>query len=342
MPSTPLLPRGNSITSKLAGAGGFPSSSASSPTSGTKSYPAKMKQVTRKPVFYIPVLALAALLYIVVLSPPLGARRTDSANGASTDAFVTHDYDFTARLQNTFGHKLSNFGIQREGRRGGRRRPFGRPGRPQLPSATRSEFECNPFAATGRLHVDTVDPTSNVWTPFDSHCRPSNYMSALYRAPGDESPLIPSTPPLSDGASRHTKAHQREFLPWLMNKTVVIHGDSIDRYHLKDFCAFVGGRLDNIAPDHAASPAPYRAMKKQELGPDGEETPESKKRRTEREALEAMWEARPTEGHQLTSPWVCDVEEYGLTLVSVFTWGMFGAEEFFQTERWYHPPGAWL
>jgi hypothetical protein len=125
-----------------------------------------------------------------------------------------------------------------------------------------------------------------------------------------------------------------------MNRTVLIHGDSIDRYHLKDFCDFVGGELSNIHPSHQASPAPWRSPKKQELGLDGQETPESLSRRKARQALEKFWEKRPSEGHQLTSPWVCDVPEYGFTLINVFNWGLFGAEEFFGSERWYHPPGT--
>ena len=189
---------------------------------------------------------------------------------------------------------------------------------------------CNPFQATGRLHVDESNPTSNIWEPFDHRCRPSNYMAKLFRPEGDVSALIPA---------RGDKKSTREFLPWLMNKTVVIHGDSIDRFHLKDFCAFVGGKLTLITQDHPASPKPYHEDSKKEVGMTGEETAASKAYRAKRVEKEKFWESRPSDGQVLTNPWLCDVPEYGFTLINVFTWGLQGAEEFFETERWYHPPG---
>lgn len=196
------------------------------------------------------------------------------------------------------------------------------------------EFDCNPFAATGRLHVDVNNPTTNVWTPYDTTCKPSNYLKSLFRPADDPLPLIPP----SSSSSTST----RQFLPWLMNRTIVIHGDSIDRFHLKDFCTFVGGSLTLITPDHPASPKPYKRPHEASLGIGGEETEDSLKKGKEREGKEQYWEGRPKEGWELTNPWVCDVEEYGTTIVNVFTWGLEGAEEFFETERWYYPPGTSL
>jgi len=189
---------------------------------------------------------------------------------------------------------------------------------------TDGEFGCDPFATHGRLHVDMEHPTLNLWKPYDSHCHPSNYLSQLYRDPGESQAAMPS---------------RRESLSWFANKTIVIHGDSIDRFHLKDFCAFVHGRLINIAPDHPASPPPYKQPHYPVYGHDGEETHESREKDRIRKEKESVWEGRPREGIELTNPWVCDVEEYGTTLISVFTWGLEGAEEFFETERWYYPPG---
>ncbi|GAA6042075.1 hypothetical protein JCM8097_004096 [Rhodosporidiobolus ruineniae] len=182
-----------------------------------------------------------------------------------------------------------------------------------------SEWACNPFDSNGRLTVDLSDATKNVWTPYDARCPPSNLMSALYRPPGDNSPLIP---PKSLAANSQNR---RAYLPWLMNRTVVLHGDSIDRFHLKDFCEFVGGRLELVTPDHPACPPMWRM-------PGGDET---------RRQKEKAWEGRPREGWELTNPWVCDVPEYGATVVNVFTWGLEGAENFFEMERWYYPPARW-
>lgn len=198
------------------------------------------------------------------------------------------------------------------------------------------EFHCNPFASNGRLHVDLAAPSSTLWKPFDASCAPSAYLSSLYRPDGDTKPLIP--PHTSDPSS----TSERVFLPWLMNRTVVIHGDSIDRFHLKDFCSLVQGRLFLVTPSHPASPPPYVQPHVIELDPDGKESAESVQKGETRRKKEAFWEGRPGDGQELTNPWVCDVEEYGATLVSVFTWGLEGAEHFFETERWYHGPGEYF
>lgn len=245
------------------------------------------RRLAARPVVFLPCIALA-------LVAGLTWHRAGSAEGRG-------ERGVSGRLQDSFDRLAAGWS----------KGSFGSSGK-QLDL----EWVCNPFEANGRLVVDEADPTKNVWVPFDSRCRPSNLMTALYRPPGDTAPIIPPRP-----TSRQAG---RTFLPWLMNRTVVLHGDSIDRFHLKDFCEFVGGRLELITPDHPACPPMWR-------DPRGD---------AERKRLEDQWAGRPREGWELTNPWVCDIEEYGATLVNVFTWGLEGAEEFFQTERWYYPPGA--
>ncbi|KAM0750165.1 hypothetical protein T439DRAFT_380893 [Meredithblackwellia eburnea MCA 4105] len=204
---------------------------------------------------------------------------------------------------------------------------------------------CNPFELKGRLQVDTAVPTNNRWVPYDSTCPSSTFMGSIWRSADDHTPLIPAHKPDNiqhpsvDGTKPNPQL--RQFLPWFMNRTVLIHGDSIDRFHVKDFCALVNGKLFNVGPDHPASPKPYHSPHEKEVGPDGEETAESKKRFETRLAKEKAWEGRPKDGVELTNPWVCDIEEYGTTIISVFTWGLQGAEEFFEMERWYYPPATW-
>ncbi|BGP55572.1 hypothetical protein JCM8202v2_003177 [Rhodotorula sphaerocarpa] len=165
------------------------------------------------------------------------------------------------------------------------------------------EWACNPFEANGRLQYDPDVRENNVWIPYDQRCQPSNYLATLAPSP----------------------AHREYHLPWFSNRTIVIHSDSIDRYHLRDFCDFVGGVQTNIGPEHPASPAMYR-------DPHADSA---------RRKLEDKWNKRPAEGWELTAPWVCDVERYGTTLLNVFTFGLEGAESFFQGERWYYPPARW-
>ena len=190
--------------------------------------------------------------------------------------------------------------------------------------------ECNPFSSPGRLLVDTVTPTNNLWKPYSPECVGSSFLKALYRGENDSGPRIPVA-----GGENGT----REYLPWLRDKTVVIHGDSIDRFHLKDFCELVKGRLFLVSTDHPASPAAYRLPHIQELDAVGQETARSRKAKELRESYEEIWNNRPAGGQELTNPWVCDVEEYGFTLINVFTFGLEGAENFFGSERWYHGPG---
>ena len=173
-------------------------------------------------------------------------------------------------------------------------------------AADDDEFQCNPFEANGRLRYDPEVLENNVWVPYDDRCQPSNYMAPL--------------------AAAAAAADQHAHLAWFANRTIVLHSDSIDRFHMKDFCDFVGGQLANIHPQHPASPPMYR-------DPHAD---------AERRKLEEQWTNRPPEGWELTSPWVCDVERYGTTLVNVFQFGLEGGEQFYQNERWYYPPGTSL
>lgn len=207
---------------------------------------------------------------------------------------------------------------------------------PAQPPPPPSEFDCNPFQAPGRLVVDLQTPTNNVWKPYDPKCPPSGYLKALYRAQGDTSPVAADSTVEGSVRSSTTRQH----LGWLTNATVVIHGDSIDRYHLKDFCQLVQGRLSLVSQEHLSAPPAYHMPHVPDLGLDGLQTAASIERKKLRDMKEAAWEARPMSGQDLTNPWVCDLPEYGFTMISVFTFGLEGGESFYGTERWYHPPGA--
>ncbi|BGP48613.1 hypothetical protein JCM10450v2_004489 [Rhodotorula kratochvilovae] len=253
----------------------------------------------RRPAVFLPTIAFCLVVALV------SHRATAPIETAYDDVDGASPYsEYRDRLHNSFDRIASSW-------RHGSARP--------IPEGER-EWECNPFEANGRLSVDGADPRNTVWTPFDSRCPPSNLLKALYRPPGDTEPLIPAHSP--DGTPAKSG---REFLPWFRNRTIVLNGDSIDRFHLKDFCEFVGGRLELITLDHPACPPMYRA-------PDADK---------ELREWEDKWAKRPDDGQALTQPWVCDIEEYGTTLVNVFTWGLEGAEEFFRTERWYYPPARW-
>ncbi|KAK4047254.1 hypothetical protein OIV83_005558 [Microbotryomycetes sp. JL201] len=294
------------------------------------------RSLLRRPAVILPL--ITAVLFVIALAsrPPPSSTAGDSDDddiarsqyslddyaqhvGNAGHAFVQHAHE----LGGQFGNKLHGWRTHNR--------------KPPLRSGLKdSEFGCDPFASMGRLHVNLQSPTDNVWTPYDKRCKPSTYLNALYRPPGDDTPLIPDE---GDLTATYPK---RAFLPWFRNKTIVLHGDSIDRYHLKDFCEFVGGKLELVTTDHDAAPRPYKLKLRAEMDASGDETAESIEKKRRRREQEDRWERRPREGQELTNPWVCDVAEYGTTLVNVFNFGLQGAEEYFETERWYHPPATWV
>lgn len=185
------------------------------------------------------------------------------------------------------------------------------------PDGVLAKFECNPFDHLGRLQVDLTNLSGNVWAPWDAHCAPSTYLNSIAR-------------------DSTTQKH----LEWLVDRTILLQGDSIDRNHLGDFCDFVGGRQFNVGTDHPALPPPHRTPHTPVLGPDGKETTESIEAYRLRRENEDRWEARGEQWTQMANPWVCDIQAYGATLINVFTWGLQPDEVLFGEEPWYHPPGT--
>lgn len=191
--------------------------------------------------------------------------------------------------------------------------------------------------------------TNNLWKPFDQDCPPSTLMKGLYVPKATAEPVEPllSGPFRTDDASIRLNSRVgeqpsrlRPHYPWLVNATILLQGpsassqqvlstttsltrstagDSMERLHLNDFCILVGGVLTNIDPSHPASPPIYRKQLPTILGPDGLETSESIEAKALRVIYENQWDDRPS-SWPITRPNVCDVKEYGATIISVFTW----------------------
>ncbi|POY73499.1 hypothetical protein BMF94_3436 [Rhodotorula taiwanensis] len=175
--------------------------------------------------------------------------------------------------------------------------------------------------------AETAVPFNNVWRPYEEDCSASQLFQGMIR--GDTTLRSPAS---SDGNIRY---------PWLMNATVLLVGDSMERLHLNDFCDLVGGEAINIHPNHLASPPPYHKSIKPVFGADGLETAESKMARRQRKQLEDAWERREHTWNYMR-PWVCDVKEYNFTMLFTFAWGMEDMESVFQSEDFYHAPSTWL
>lgn len=76
---------------------------------------------------------------------------------------------------------------------------------------------CNPFAADGHLIVDVDHAPNTRWQPFDPvACPPSHLMADVWTALNSD---------LDNGTLRRA-------LPWMVGRTVIKVGDSIDREQL--------------------------------------------------------------------------------------------------------------
>lgn len=83
------------------------------------------------------------------------------------------------------------------------------------------EAPCDPFGLPGYLAFDALRPGNNLWHPFPSSTHPSCPPSTLFQT------LLGHVQAASrDGLGDRVLVEQ---LPWLVNKTVVLIGDSIDR-----------------------------------------------------------------------------------------------------------------
>lgn len=99
---------------------------------------------------------------------------------------------------------------------------------------------CDPFAQPGALFLNIENVSSTVWEPFDKTCKPSHLL------------------PLVEMVMESDVIDPRAALPWLVNKTVVLIGDSIERFSLDYFCEVMDGDLGLIDPSHPWSPAPFQ------------------------------------------------------------------------------------
>lgn len=79
--------------------------------------------------------------------------------------------------------------------------------------------ECDPFHEQGYLHFNATDPGDNTWRPYRPDCKPSNLFEQL------KQDLHFTTPTFG--------RNQNDRFNWLRNRTVVLIGDSIDRYELE-------------------------------------------------------------------------------------------------------------
>ncbi|EGG08822.1 uncharacterized protein MELLADRAFT_84382 [Melampsora larici-populina 98AG31] len=178
--------------------------------------------------------------------------------------------------------------------------------------------ECNPFQQLGYLHYNQTDYGDNTWRPYQKECRPSNLFSKL-----KQDLLV------------NSRAENDERFKWLQNRTLVLIGDSIERWHLFDFCTMLNeapGSTEEspiflndppaetyyINADSPLSPKPFH------FDPIDPTKPPSNWPVGEEDLFKfqsPIWESGKNNPNT-TRPRVCRIEKYGFTAVNLFTWGL--------------------
>jgi len=170
------------------------------------------------------------------------------------------------------------------------------PGQMSLDLNSKNEPACNPFAKPGVLSVNTLDRKGNFWQPFDPRCPKSTLMESLIN---------------------------KEDLPWLENRTVVLLGSSVDRNHIHHFCWALNADLQLIQSDDPRDAPPFKNGYDEFLKPPNVGTPSS---------------------DFMNHPWVCHLPQWNFMLYNVFAYGVMEPsdwdEEWFKKEPHYYPPFA--
>ncbi|KNZ52150.1 hypothetical protein VP01_3672g1 [Puccinia sorghi] len=183
------------------------------------------------------------------------------------------------------------------------------------------EEECNPFQRKGFLHYNSTDPGDNTWRPYSPDCPPSNLFQRLKQD-------------LHSRAEPFDESDQDEFA-WLRNRTVVLIGDSIDRYHNVDFCNVLSWEPGSTEKDpiisenrptrtyyidvnSPLSPPPWHFHPEDPLKPPDDWPAD------EHELFATqtpIWDSGKINANT-TRPRVCEIPKYGFTMISLFNWGL--------------------
>ncbi|KWU46546.1 hypothetical protein RHOSPDRAFT_32003 [Rhodotorula sp. JG-1b] len=177
------------------------------------------------------------------------------------------------------------------------------PGTDTVTNVVERRTICDPYAEYGVLNVSLETPRENVWQPVaaEPECQPTNWVEMIAQA-------------------ERNRANDPR-LDHLRHRTVVVYGDSIDRDHVEDVCAFVGGRHEMIHDQHPLSP-PY--PQGEELPPPGYQNPITGER---------TW----LQNGQ-SRPWICHIPQLDTRIINVFHFGFQDVSDFLLSSPHYYPP----
>lgn len=88
--------------------------------------------------------------------------------------------------------------------------------------------QCNPYEQRGIIHVNTTHNASNRWEAVSAapRCAPVDYLTALRS-------MSLAEPTTVD-------------LEFARDRTLILLGDSVDRFHTLHFCDFINGDVETI------------------------------------------------------------------------------------------------
>jgi hypothetical protein len=173
-------------------------------------------------------------------------------------------------------------------------------------SSTRSPFSkstCNPYAVSGKFHVDYSEPSENFWEPTgEAGCIAPRYVQKLRNA-------------------------DYEDLSFMQDKTIILFGDSIERDHVSHFCSLMGRDVEVIKGNHrlavtSGDGALHDSARLEER---------KKKDRSSRIALKGMQES--------TLPRICYIEELNFMVANLYHFGL-DEQDFWKNLDQFHPPGS--
>ncbi|WAQ92482.1 hypothetical protein PtA15_16A390 [Puccinia triticina] len=222
----------------------------------------------------------------------------------------------------------------------------------QLPDEA-DPAECDPFRMPGWLDTDPADILRNLWTPFDPRCPPASLLTPLRNDLQHFYIQNPHARPPLDAPAKFA-------LPWLVNRTVVLLGDSIERFHARDFCDILSASTDppfHPLSENGFTPSPSNSSTPSRSFFVSNDTPDLKPPRylfdpLHPDAVPPDWPADKRQlyrDHHLewadrdnirTSPWVCEVPSYGFRIVTLFTFGLepYAGGAFYADQDWYITP----
>jgi len=203
--------------------------------------------------------------------------------------------------------------------------------------------ECRAFRMPGYLHYDANHTLNNNWVPFDARCPPVSFLKPLVKDLQNPS------------STNHA-------LPWLVNRTLVLIGDSIERFHARDFCDILSASTDpphhpisenGFSPSRSTNSTPSRSFFVSSDYP-ALKPPPYLFDPSNPAAVPPDWPPHLVQSYRdhhrewairdniRTSPWICEVPKYGFRIITLFGFGLepYHSGAYYSDQDWFITPAS--